>query len=108
MKYTKTHQWIDAHGDIAIIGLSEKAQKELGEIVYIDLPKVGTNVCKEDAIVVLESTKAAVDIYAPVSGKIIKVNSELLQDPEKINSLPEKGKWLYQISLQNLKELEAF
>jgi glycine cleavage system H protein len=108
MKHTKTHQWIDAHGDIAIIGLSEKAQKELGEIVYLELPKVGLEVKKEEAVVVLESTKAAVDIYAPLSGKVIKVNQELLQDPEKINSLPEKEKWLYQISMQDLKELEQF
>ena len=105
MRYTETHEWIDVHGNIAIVGLSEKAQKELGEIVYLDLPKVGDHVKKDDTICVLESTKAAVDLYSPISGKVVKINEELKKDPEQINTASEKDKWLYQLEIEDLDEL---
>lgn len=99
MEYTETHEWIDYQGNIATIGLSEKAQKELGEIVYLDLPKIGAKAVKDEAICVLESTKAAVDLYAPLSGEIVEINESLKGDPEKINTLSEKDKWLYKIDI---------
>ena len=97
MEYTETHEWIDFQGNVATIGLSEKAQKELGEIVYLDLPKIGAKAVKGEAICVLESTKAAVDLYAPLTGTVIRINESLKSDPERINTLSEKDKWLYKI-----------
>lgn len=108
MKYTETHEWIDVHGNIAIIGLSEKAQNELGEIVYLDLPKIGEKIKKDDTICVLESTKAAVDLYSPLSGKVVKINEELKKDPEKINKASEKDKWLYQLELEDFNEIDYY
>ena len=97
IEYTETHEWIFLDGTIATVGLSEKAQKELGEIVFLDLPKIGIITQKEDPICVLESTKAAVDLYCPITGTVIAVNSLLQDCPEKINELPEREKWLYKI-----------
>lgn len=105
MRYTETHEWLDIHGNIAIVGLSKKAQKELGEIVYLDFPKIGLQVKKGDAICVLESTKAAVDLYSPITGKVIKINEDFKRDPEKINKSLEKDKWLYQIEISDPSEL---
>ncbi len=99
MKFTETHDWISLSGDQATIGITEYAQKELGEIVYIELPQLGHTVQEGEEVVVLESTKAAIDIYAPLSGEIIEINTTLNETPQKINESPEKEGWLYKIRL---------
>ncbi len=101
MIYTDSHEWIKTEGQIATVGITEKAREEIGEVVYLQLPKVGDNVRKGDEIIVLESTKAAVDICTPVSGKITEVNSNAL---EHINTSPEAEGWLFKLSQHELQE----
>ncbi len=96
---TDSHEWIRRAGDIAIVGITKTAAKELGEIVYIELPEVGQVVAQGEEVVVLESTKAAVDSYAPLDGRVIEINSELVSHPELVNKDPENSGWLYKLSV---------
>ncbi|MEI8364911.1 MAG: glycine cleavage system protein GcvH [Parachlamydiaceae bacterium] len=107
MKFTDTHEWINVHDGIGTVGITKYAQKELGDIVYVELPKVGSPVKKGQAAVVLESTKAAADVYSPVSGKIIEVNLSLNSASELVNSSPEKEGWLFKLSLSDPLEFDA-
>jgi glycine cleavage system H protein len=107
MKFTDSHEWIEWEGkEIARVGITNYAQKELGDIVYVELPIVGKHVKAKQEVAVLESTKAAADIYSPVSGIILEVNAQLSIAPELINQSPEKEAWLYKIHLSNSNELE--
>jgi len=108
LKYSKEHEWvrIDDDGN-AIIGITDHAQELLGDMVYVELPEVGTNVAVEDETGVVESVKAASDVYAPVSGEIIEVNEDLVDEPESINSEPYEGGWLYKVELANESDVEA-
>jgi glycine cleavage system H protein len=105
MKYTETHEWIKVDNGIGIVGITQYAQKELGDIVYVELPKTHKNVKAREEAVVLESTKAAADVYSPVSGTILEVNSKLSNAPELVNQSPESEGWLYKIRLSDPKEL---
>lgn len=107
MKYTDSHEWIKVEAEnTAIVGVTLYAQKELGDIVYVELPVPGRKVHASQEVAVLESTKAAADIYSPASGIIIAVNNELTVHPELINQSPEKEGWLYKIQLSNPAELD--
>lgn len=106
MKYTESHEWIDLEDNIGTVGVTNYAQKELGDIVYVELPEVGSIVNVGDEVAVLESTKAAADIYAPVSGRIIEVNEILNNQPEEINISPMDEGWLFKIEVQNPEELD--
>lgn len=106
MKFTDTHEWIQIDGDVGTVGITQYAQKELGDIVFVELPQVGKNVNKGKEAAVLESTKAAADIYSPVSGEILEANQRLVQAPELINKTPETEGWIYKIRLSSLKEIE--
>lgn len=106
MKFTETHEWVEIEKDIGKVGVSTHAQHELGDIVYVELPKIGKFVAKGDAVAVLESTKAAADVYAPVSGTIVSINERLKETPELINSSPEKEAWLFTLSIKNAQEYE--
>jgi glycine cleavage system H protein len=105
MNFSETHEWVRLEGSIATVGISHYAQKELGEIVFIELPQPGQTVKKGQEIAVLESTKAATDTYAPLSGKIIAVNEQLRLNPAIINQQPETDGWLFQIELSDPAEL---
>lgn len=105
MKFTPSHEWIVCQKDIGTIGITLYAQKELGEVVYIELPAVGRKVKKGEEIAVLESTKAAADIYSPITGEIIEINQSLVDDCDKINRSPEKDGWLFKVRLTNAEEL---
>lgn len=107
MKYTESHEWIKVQGKVGTVGVSHYAQKELGDIVFVELPGVGRTVDKGEEVAVLESTKAAADVYAPVSGKIVAVNPDLGDAPELINSAPEEEGWLFKIELTQPVETEA-
>lgn len=107
MKYSDTHEWVRLEDGIAVVGISKHAQKELGEIVYIELPAVGKSVRAGQEVAVLESTKAAADIYSPVSGEIVEINQSLADMAEKLNQFPESEGWLYKIKLANPQELEV-
>lgn len=106
MRYTETHEWIDVEKGIGTVGVTDYAQKKLGDIVYIELPEVGKEVKAGDEAAVLESTKAASDIYAPVSGKIMEVNKSLKDTPERINESAETKGWIFRLELFHPEELE--
>lgn len=106
MKYTESHEWLHIQGNIGTIGVTDHAQHELGDIVYVELPIIGKSVKKGDEIAVLESTKAAADVYTPVSGLVIEVNDQLKDHAELINTSPQKEGWLYKIELKDLGEVE--
>lgn len=107
MKYTESHEWVKVEGDIGTVGISQYAQKELGDIVYVELPKVEYAVKAGEVTAVLESTKAAVDVYSPVSGTIVAVNSSLKEASELINQSPEDKGWLFKVALTNSDELNS-
>lgn len=107
MKYTESHEWIDIEGSIGRVGITKYAQKELGDIVHAELPRIGSMIEVGDEVVVLESTKAAADIYSPVSGKIVAVNDRVKEDLSIINQDPEGDGWLFQIKLSDRTELEV-
>jgi len=107
MNYTNSHEWILCDGEIGTVGISSHAQEELGEVVYVQLPKIGQSVEKEEEVAVLESTKAASDIYSPVSGIIIAINERVKEDPRILNESPEKDGWLFKIALSDLSELDT-
>jgi glycine cleavage system H protein len=103
--YTPTNEWIKINGDIAIVGIDDYSQNEFGEIVFVDLPKVGFNFSKDDEACVIESVKTASDICTPLSGEIIKVNDTLVDSAKLLNeSCYDKG-WLFEIQLSDKKEL---
>lgn len=106
MKYTDSHEWICLQDTRARVGISAHGQKELGEIVYVELPKKGQIVSVGVEIAVLESTKAAVDIYSPLSGKVTKVNEALNQDISLLNEAPESEGWLFEIEIEDSAELD--
>ena len=97
---TDSNEWVRRDGDIATVGITKKASQEIGDIVYVELPMIGQKVVKGDEIVVLESTKAAIDSYAPVSGEVIEVNHLLKNQVELISLEPEAGGWLYKVRIQ--------
>jgi glycine cleavage system H protein len=107
MKFTDSHEWLEMEtAEIARIGISFYAQKELGDIVYVELPISGRTINAKQEVAVLESTKAAADVYSPVSGTIIEINSKLSHSPELINQSPEKEGWICKIRLSNPAELD--
>lgn len=106
MKFTKTHEWVNPDKNIATIGISHHAQEELSDIVYINLPAIGEEFKKGDVMLSIESVKAASDVYAPISGKIVEVNTELESVPEKVNQSPEKDGWLVKLEMSDQDELE--
>ncbi len=106
MKFTESHEWIKVENGIGTVGITDVAQDELGEIVYVELPAVGKNVKAGQEIAVLESTKAAADIYSPVSGEIIEINQKLVDFVQDINRSAEQEGWLFKIKLTDPNELD--
>ena len=107
MKYTKDHEWISVESDIATIGITQHAADALGELVYVELPKVGKVFNKGDAIVVVESSKSASDVYTPVAGEVIAVNDSLINNPENVNNDTYKNGWLIKIKISNTSGLDS-
>src|SRR5438874_6105921 len=99
LHYTKEHEWVRVEQDIGVVGITDHAQKELGDIVYIELPRVGSTVEQGKSLGSVESVKAVSDIYAPVSGEVIEVNDMLSTTPEKLNEDPHGSAWLVKIRL---------
>ena len=104
-RYTKEHEWVRAEGDIGVVGITDHAQKELGDIVYVDLPKAGAKAEKGKAIGSVESVKAVSDVYAPVSGEVVEINELLTTAPEKLNEDPHGEAWLVKIRMSEPGEL---
>lgn len=104
-RYTKEHEWVRVEGDVGTIGITDHAQQELGDIVYVDLPKQGTRVAQGGTLGSVESVKAVSDIYAPVSGEVIGINAALADTPEKLNADPHGEAWLVRIKLSAPSEI---
>ncbi|MEQ1542496.1 MAG: glycine cleavage system protein GcvH [Novosphingobium sp.] len=103
--FTEDHEWIDVDGDTGTVGITDYAQGQLGDITYVDLPAAGTAVKKGDAPCVVDSVKAASDVYAPVSGTVSEANAALEGEPELVNTQPETGGWLFRVTLSDAEEL---
>jgi glycine cleavage system H protein len=106
LKYSKEHEWVAAEESVATIGITDHAQEQLGEIVYIELPSIGEKVSKDDPFGVVESVKAVSDIYAPVSGTVIEVNEDLPESPEVVNEDPYGDGWLIRVRVSDNSDFE--
>jgi glycine cleavage system H protein len=106
-RYTKEHEWVNLEAGVGTVGITFHAQKELGDIVYIDLPKPGAAVEQGKPIGSVESVKAVSDIYSPVSGEVIEVNESLMQSPEKLNEDPHGAAWIVKIRLSSQEEMNG-
>ena len=107
VKFSKEHEWIKLDGDIATIGITHHATEMLGDIVFVELPEIGSSVAKDGNAGVVESTKAASDIYTPVSGEIIENNQSIVDDPAKINADPENEAWFFKLKISNKSEMDS-
>ena len=113
-KYTKEHEWVEINGDTATVGITNHAQESLGDIVFIDLPTVGKEVKSNEELCVIESVKAASDIYAPIDGEVIEINNNLNDDASIVNQDPEKDGWIFKMKIsdpsqyKNLMTLEEY
>lgn len=105
--YTDEHEWIDVEGDIATVGITEYAQGQLGDIVFVELPEVGALIEQGKDAAVVESVKAASDVYAPITGEITEVNPALEEDPSLVNSSPEDGGWFFKMTIADEGELDG-
>ncbi len=105
--FTEEHEWIDVEGDSATIGITDFAQEQLGDIVFVETPQEGTELAKGAEAAVVESVKAASDVYAPISGTVTEGNAALDDDPELVNSSPEDEGWFFRLSVSDASELEG-
>lgn len=106
IRYTKEHEWARVEGDVATVGISDYAQEQLGDVVYIELPEVGSTVKRSTEAAVVESVKAASEIYAPLSGEVIAANEALADDPEIVNGDALGNGWLYKVKFSDASEIE--
>jgi len=106
LKYSKSHEWVRVDGDTATIGISDYAQSELGDITYLELPDTGDQVTAKEPLGVIESVKAATDIYAPVSGEVLERNEAAIEQPEIVNSSPYGDAWLLKVRLSDASQLD--
>ncbi|MDR7104023.1 glycine cleavage system protein GcvH [Croceicoccus sp. BE223] len=105
--FTKDHEWIAVDGPIGTVGITNYAQEQLGDITFVELPGEGTSVGKGDSVSVVDSVKAASDVYTPVSGEVREVNSALTDEPELVNTRPESDGWLFKVLLSDASELDG-
>jgi glycine cleavage system H protein len=106
MKYTEEHEWLLADGDLVIVGITEHAATQLGDLVFVELPETGTEVSKDDEVVVIESVKAASDVLAPLDGEIVEVNEALVDEPTKVNEDATGDGWMFKMKLANPSDLD--
>ena len=107
IKYTEDHEWVKVDGDIAIVGITEHAQDALGDVVFVELPEVGKTLAQKDGAGVVESVKAAADVYMPVSGEVVEVNQALADQPSLANSDPMGAGWFFKVKLAKPNEIAA-
>ena len=107
VKYSQEHEWISVEGDVGTIGITSYAQEQLGDVVFVELPKAGRKVTKGDACAVVESVKAASDIYAPVSGEVTEANAALAETPGDVNAEPMGKGWFFKLKLSDKSELDG-
>ena len=107
VKFSKEHEWIKLEGEVATVGITKHATEMLGDIVFTELPEKGSNVEKDGTAGVVESTKAASDVYTPVSGEVVETNQSIVDDPSKINQDPEGEAWFFKLKLKDKSEMES-
>ena len=107
LRYTQTHEWVSLAGKIATVGITDHAQKEISDVVFVELPKVGRSLKQKESAMVIESVKAAFDIYAPVSGEVVKINDKLKDRPELINRSPYEEGWHFQLECSDPKDVDS-
>lgn len=107
VKYTEDHEWLKSEGDIYVIGVSTHAAEQLGDVVFVELPEVGKTFAKGDEMAVVESVKAASDVYAPISGDVVEVNNAIVDEPAKVNEDPQGAAWFVKIKPSNPAEIDA-
>jgi glycine cleavage system H protein len=105
--FTADHEWLQIDGDIATIGITDYAQSQLGDVVFVELPKIGRSLKKAEAAAIVESVKAASDVYAPITGEVIEANDALAADPSLVNSDADKGGWFFKLRIADKSELEG-
>ena len=107
VKYSKEHEWIKIEGDVGTVGITQHATEMLGDIVFVELPDVGSSVEKDGNAGVVESTKAASDVYTPISGEVVENNQAIVDDPGKINSDPENDAWFFKLKIKDSSQLDS-
>ena len=107
LKYSKEHEWVRVEGDVAVVGISDFAQAQLGDVVFVELPEVGKQVAKDGDAAVVESVKAASEVYAPLTGEVVEVNDALGDEPETVNSAPTGDGWFFKIRMGDPSELDG-
>lgn len=106
LRYTKDHEWIRVEGDIGVVGITEHAQSELGDIVFVELPKIGAKLDQSSSFGSVESVKAVSDIYSPVAGEVVEINSDLAEAPEKVNEDPYGAGWIMKLRIADPQQAE--
>ena len=106
MQFTKDHEWVEVTGDTALVGITAYAANALGDVVFVEVPEVGKTLKKGDSFAVVESVKAASDVYAPVSGEVVEANTELSNSPDVVNASPEGAGWIAKLKLADVAELD--
>ena len=107
MRFTKDHEWVELQGDIAVVGITAYAAEQLGDVVFVETPEVGKTVKAGDGFAVVESVKAASDVYAPISGEVIEANKALGDAPETVNAAPEAAGWFAKVKVADKAEVDA-
>ncbi len=106
MKFTEEHEWLRVEGDVVVVGITEHAAEQLGDVVFIELPDTGTEVTKDDEVVVIESVKAASDILAPIDGEIVEVNEMLVDEPGKVNDDAQGDAWMFKMKVADASQMD--
>ena len=106
-RYTKEHEWVMLDGDIATVGITDHAQEQLGDVVFVELPEIGRDVSADEACAVVESVKAASDVYAPLTGKVVETNQTIIDDPSIVNSDAEGEGWFFRLEIDDTDAVDA-
>lgn len=107
MRFTKDHEWVSVDGDIATVGITAYAAEQLGDVVFVEVPEIGKTVGQGDGLAVVESVKAASDVYAPVAGEVVEANTALSETPETVNAAAETGGWFARLKITDPAQVEA-
>jgi glycine cleavage system H protein len=107
LKFTEEHEWLKVEGDVATVGITDHAATQLGDLVFVQLPDVGAKLAKGDGAAVVESVKAASDVFAPLAGEVVEINEDIVKDPSIVNSDPQNAGWFFKLKLADVKALEG-
>lgn len=107
LKYTEEHEWLSLEGEVATVGITKHAAELLGDVVFVQLPEVGSKLAQGDGAAVVESVKAASDVYAPLSGEVVEINQAVVDDPALVNADPQGGGWFFKTKLDDVKSMDG-